>query len=297
MAGIFDTLRGRWKPLLLAVAAIGAGVAGAAYITSPLRSGPSADTAPAIDAGVAARLTPDGRIHVPRFVDPALVRPTPRFRFTFDPPAALAAYRAEESLDAVVGSPRDDLERCMKLMHWTRAQWQPGIPSPYPPLDARIILRDIRRGFTGGFCAQYNYVLAQALQSFAIPARYVSLIEHEVIEARLPDKGRWVCLDPLYDTIYRDEQGEPLSVYEIHRRVTGSLPVSLSNPALAAEKPSHMEAFNAFAVWLKNDHISSPLNFTDLERYKVYFVPEGADPAALPAGALGTTEVADLYPG
>ncbi len=281
----------------MGAAAIGAGVAGAAYITSPLRSGSAIDAPAAIAGRGAPRLTQDGRIHVPLFVDPAQVRPTPRFRFTFDPPTALAAYRAEESLDAVAGNPVDDLARCMTLMHWSRAQWQPGIPSPYPPIDARIILRDIRRGFTGGFCAQYNYVLAQALQSFGIPARYVSLIEHEVIEARLPDKGRWVCLDPLYDTIYRDEQGEPLSVHEIHRRVLDGMPVSLSNPALAAEKPSHMDAFRAFAVWLKNDHVSSPINFTDLERYKVYFVPSGADPAGLPAGVLSTSEVADLYPG
>jgi hypothetical protein len=182
-------------------------------------------------------------------------------------------------------------------MHWARAQWKPGVPSPYPPLDARIILRDIRRGFTGGFCAQYNYVLAQALQSFGMPARYVSLIEHEVIEARLPDKGRWICLDPLYDTTYLDEKGEPLSVYEVHRRVKEGLPVTLSNPTLAAGKPDHMDAFRAFAVWLKNDHISAPVNFTDLERYKVYYVPQGTSPDGLPAGALQTSEVADLYPG
>lgn len=158
-------------------------------------------------------------------------------------------------------------------------------------------MRDIRRGFTGGFCAQYNYVLAQALQSLGIPARYVSLIEHEVIEARLPDEGRWICLDPLYDTIYRDETGEALSVHAIHERVTSGRPVILSHPTLAAEKPSHMNSFRAFAVWLKNDHISAPVNFTDLERYKVYYVPQGTDPAGLPAGALQTSEVADLYPG
>jgi transglutaminase-like putative cysteine protease len=302
MAGTFDRHRGRWKPLLLGVAAIGAGVAGTAWLTSPLRSGPAADAAlpgAPVAPGIAGapRPAPDGRIHVPLFVDPALVRPTPRFRFTFDPPATLAAYRAEESLDAIVGTLSDDLERSMALMHWSRAQWEPGVPSPYPPIDARIILRDIRRGFTGGFCAQYNYVLVQALQSFGILARYVSLVEHEVIEVRLPGKRRWVCLDPLYDTIYRDDQGEPLSVYEIHRRGADGLPVILSNPALAAGKPSHMDSFRAFAVWLKNDHVGSPVNFTDLERYKVYFVPEGTAPAGVPAGALMTSEVADLYPG
>jgi len=275
---------------MVLVGLVGAGVAGFAYLTSPPRSSPPPPAEPAAE---------DSRIHVPLFVDPATVKPTPRFRFTFDPPEALAALRQEENLDEVVAGAVDDLARCVRLMSWTRKQWEPGIPNPYPPLNARIILKDIRRGFTGGFCAQYNYVLAQGLQSFGIPARYVSLVEHEVIEARLPDAGWWVCLDPLYDTYYMDEAGRPLSVYEIHRRVLDGQPVRLSDGHLVEDIPAQLEKFRSFAVWLKNDHVTSPLNFADLERYKVYFL-DGADDAArapVPRGALTTTEPVDIYPG
>lgn len=275
----------RWPAALILIALAGVTIAAVAWLTSPVRSSPGRGPAQT-----------GARIRVPMFVDPNLVRATPRFRFTFDPPEALAALRAEERLDQVIDGARDDLDRAGRLMRWARRQWEPGVPSPYPPIDARIILRDVRRGFTGGFFSQYNYVLAQALQSFGIPARYVSLVEHEVIEARLPDQGRWVCLDPLVDAWYADEQGRPLSVIEIHRRRAGGLPITPSEGHRIRSVASHMAAFSGFAVWLKNDHISSPINFTDLERYKVYFVEAGAPPP-LPPGALSTSEPLDLYPG
>jgi len=120
-----------------------------------------------------------------------------------------------------------------------------------------------------------------------------------VIEARLPDVGWWVCLDPLYDTYYTDDAGRPLSVYEVHRRVVDGDSVTLSNGSLVEDVPAHLEAFRSFAVWLKNDHVTAPLNFTDLERYKVYFLDGADDPgrARIPPGALTTTEPVDLYPG
>jgi hypothetical protein len=277
-----------WPAALVVLGLCGVGAAALAYWTSP---------AAAPDVTPAAVASPGGPIHVPLFVDPAQVRPTPRFRFTFDPPEAHAELRREEKLDAVVAEGRDDLARATALMQWARSQWEPGIPSPYPPLNARVILADIRRGFTGGFCAQYNYVLAQALQSFGIPARYVSVREHEVIEARLPDQGRWICLDPLYATWYKDSGDRPLSVLEIHRLVKEGRPVLLSDSHRVADVGVHLQAFRSFAVWLKNDHITAPINFADLERYKVYFVDSPEEASPLPPGTLVTSEPADLYPG
>ena len=278
---------GRRPSLMILVAMTGLGVAALAYMTAPTHSSSS-------EAPGRAR---DEKIRVPMFIDPDSVQPTPRFRFTFDPPEVLAGLRAEEDLDAVIAGAGSDLDRAVQLMRWTRAQWEPGIPSPYPPINARIILRDIRREFTGGFCAQYNYVLVQSLQSFGIPARYVSVVEHEVIEARLPDLGRWVALDPLYDTYYTDDTGRPLSALEIHGSTRDGLPVMLSNENLVADIPSHLGAFRSLAFWLKNDHVSSPLNFTDLERYKVYFVDQTSEADLIPFGALTTSEPVDIYPG
>jgi len=253
-------------------------------------------------AASAARAVPPAHaraaspIHVPLFVDPSCVRPTPRFRFTFDTPGTLARLRQEERLDALVAGAPDDLTRCARLMRWTRAQWEPGRPDPYPPLDARIILRDIRRGFTGGFCAQYSYVLAQAMQSLGLPARYVSLAGHEVIEAWLREPARWVCFDPLYDTWYADGSGRPLSAYEVHRRVLADQPVVPSSSRLVDAMEARRRAFARVSFWLKNDHVGSPVNFGDLERYKAYLLDDSGAASQTPSGALVTTEPADLYP-
>ncbi len=270
--------------MLAAAALAGGGLALTAYYHAPAQDAPPRPQAQAA-------------IRVPLFVDPAQVRPTPRFRFTFDAPETLEELRRVEGLDSVVAGATSDMERARRLMRWTRRQWDPGIPSPYPPLDARIILRDIRRGFTGGFCAQYNYVLAQALQSIGIAARYVSLVEHEVIEARLRDRAAWVCLDPQNDVWHADPEGRPLSVYEIHARARAGAPVVLSEGHRVQDPVAHLAAFAIFAVWIKNDHVGAPINFTDIERYKVYFLDDPSDARNVPAPALVTSEPADLYPG
>jgi hypothetical protein len=287
----------KWPPAtLVVIGLLGVGAAVLAY-TSSHNARPAGPASPDLAASSAISGAPDPTIHVPLFVNPALVRPTPRFRFTFDPPEALAELRQEERLDDVVGGAAGDLERVVALMRWTRAQWEPGIPSPYPPLNARVVLGDIRRKFTGGFDAQYNQVLVQALQSFGIPARYISVEAHEVVEARLPDEGRWICFDPLYTTYYKDEADRPLSVLEIHGRVRSGKAVLLSDAHLVADPARQVTAFRSFAVWLKNDHISAPVNFADLERYKIYFLDDPGAARGIPPGALATTEPADLYPG
>jgi len=275
----------RWRPLLVIVALLGAGAALFPWVQQSLNA-----------TGSAPAPADDGRIHVPLFLDPAKVRPTPRFRFTFDRPQDLADLRKQEKLDDVVAGAHDELERCIRLMRWTRRQWEPGVPNPYPPLDARIILRDIRSGFTKGFCAQYNYVLVQGLQSLGIYARYVTLMGHEVIEARPRELNRWVCLDPLYDTLYTDDAGRLLSVYEVHRRLIQGRPVRITNDRLMGEVEQKLKAFSSFAVWLKNDHVGSPLNFADLERYKVHYLDSPDAGRLTPLGSLTTLEPADLYP-
>lgn len=234
-------------------------------------------------------------IRVPLFVDPNRVVHQPRFRFTFDPPEALATLRAEEKIDAVVTGAADDLDRFRRLTAWTREQFEPGIPDPYPPLDARIILRDVRSGFTGGFCAQYNYVLAQSLMSLGYPARYVTVRNHEVIEAWARDRRRWLCLDPLHAATYVDEQGRALSVHELCERARRGAPIIPGPGSLPGTAEKVREAFGQFAVWIKNDHLSHPINFAEIDRYKVVFVFGDAEEKDAVPGLLRTTILEDLY--
>ena len=233
-------------------------------------------------------------MRVPLFVNPKNVRYESRFQFTFDPMEALKEYRRTEKLDTVIQGNTSEFEKILALLHWTRKQWEPGRPDPYPPINAQIILQEIRAGRTGGFCAQYNYVFVQALQSFGIKARYVTIQNHEVTEAWVKDLQKWVCFDPLFDAYYTDRRGHPLSVYEIGQLIKKNRPVTIVGEHQIDDIEAHLKKFTPFAIWLKNDHITSPINFTDIERYKVHFTEDDVVFNQL-STKLSTPFIADLY--
>jgi len=269
----------RQAVLVVALAVAGFGIAGAIRV-------------------VGQRLTPvqpEPPVRVPLFVDPAAVDHASRFRFSFDPPEALAALRRQERLDELVAGSASDREALRRLMEWTGDQWALGVPSPYPPPDAQVILRDIRAGFTGGFCAQYCFVLTQAIQSFGIPARLVTITGHEVVEGWLRDEGRWVLLDPTYRLQVVYAAGRPLDALEVRRGVErGDAVAVTAGHRLPEAEAAYLARYRRFAVWLRNDLVSRPMNFTDFARYLVWFDPP--DESGRAPESLVTTFAADLYP-
>lgn len=236
------------------------------------------------------------RIYPPLFVDRESVHHVTRFNFTYNPVSALADYRRAENLDSVVRGAKGDFEKARALMRWTRQQWNPGRPDPYPPINAMIILREIRAGRTGGFCAQYNYVFVQAVQSFGIRARYVTLPRHEVTEVWVREMGKWVCFDPLYEAFCTDQEGTPLSVYEIYAASRRNTPVIIRVRRPIPGAGDYIRLFERFAVWLKNDHVSSPMNFEDIEYYKVHFFEKPEELSEeITRRHLATSSLVDLY--
>ncbi len=229
------------------------------------------------------------------FADPAGVRHFSRFRFVYENPAVLQDLRRQEGLDEVVAGARGDQETFRRLMGWVRDQWEPGRPDPYPPPEARIILRDIRQGVTGGFCAQYCFVLLQAITSFGAPARCVTVEGHEVIEAWLRDEKRWVMFDPLNDLQVIDNEGRSLSALEIWECADDPSVLQITTGNRCSEGQStYLDRYRHFAVWLRNDFVSQPMNFTDFDRYRVWFDPSGV--GAVPSASLRTSFALDLYP-
>jgi hypothetical protein len=181
------------------------------------------------------------------------------------------------------------------LMKWVRAQWSPGRPDPYPPINAIIILDKIRKGETGGFCAQYCFVLVQCLQSLGYKARYVTVKEHEVTEVWSPGFSKWIMLDPLYE-LYISQGITPLSVLDIHNMIIRDE----HNLEVHAKKDpgdlrKYLSRYKKFAVWEKNDHVSSPINFFDIERYKICFLDNPNERMDVPKENLYTFFPEDLY--
>ncbi len=234
-------------------------------------------------------------IKVPLFVPPERVVHHPRFYFSFDNKEILKPLRKREKLDQVIAGAKADMEVFSQLMSWVRAQWSPGRPDPYPPINAIVILDKIRRGETGGFCAQYCFVLVQCLQSFGYKARYVTIKGHEVTEVWSPGLSKWVMLDPLYE-LYISKGSIPLSILEIHKNVIRN---QFDMEVHAKKDPGdlrvYLSRYEKFVVWEKNDHVSSPINFFDIDRYKIYFLDDPNEQRYVPAGSLYTFFPEDLY--
>jgi hypothetical protein len=233
-------------------------------------------------------------LEVPLFVPPEKIRHQPRFYFTFDNKEILKPLRKGERLDQLIAGAKTDMEVFRRLMNWVRAQWSPGRPDPYPPINAIVILDKIRKGETGGFCAQYCFVLVQCLQSLGYKARYVTIKGHEVTEVWSPELSKWVMLDPLYE-LYVTKGTVVLSVLEIHDMIIDEHDLKVHAKKNFEDPSEYISQYEKFAVWEKNDHVSSPINFFDIDRYKIYFLNDPNERMDVPAGSLYTLFPEDLY--
>jgi hypothetical protein len=234
-------------------------------------------------------------LEVPLLVPSEDVHHHPRFYFTFDNKEILQPLRKREKIDQVIAGAKTNMEVFSRLMSWTRAQWPPGRPDPYPPINAIVILDKIRRGETGGFCAQYCFVLVQCLQSLGYKARYVTIKGHEVTEVWSPELLKWVMLDPLYE-LYISRGTTPLSVFEIHTMILRKeYDLKVHAQTTLGDLHEYLSRYEKFAVWAKNDHVSSPANFVDIERYKIYFLDDPNERMDLPVSSLYTLFSEDLY--
>lgn len=185
----------------------------------------------------------------------------------------LDELRARERLDDVVASADDEFSRILLLKDWANAQFPPGLPDPYPPWDAIVVLDWIRAGITEGFCGQYAQVLLQALASFGITARYVEIgtvdnpYAHFVIEVWSDEHGKWVAMDADYNLHFESARGVPLSALEVHEALVQQRAdevVVVEGPVLPGHDmpdrwPSRtIELYYYYRVHLKADHISAP---------------------------------------
>ncbi len=151
------------------------------------------------------------------------------FTWAFELPGsrALRDFRSRMHLDRVAGDARTEFERMLRIKGWVARQWEWHLLRPEQDIfewDANVIMTPGTGGkVEGGFCLHYAIVLMQALQSFGIPARVVSVDcsvwgGHEVVEAWSNEFGKWVFLDANFDLYFADRStGVPLNVLEMHQ--------------------------------------------------------------------------------
>jgi hypothetical protein len=233
----------KWWMAVLLLGLIGAGFTGARYIESRKRC-----SAPVtIDAW---RL-PSGKIFIAE--DPAN--------------KGLRRYRLHEHLDQVVQPYRTDFQRILALAQWTSRQFVATTPFPhYPPWNARIILKRIREGKTGGYCAQYAFVFGQACQSFGYQVRYLDIASpenfggHFTTEIYVPSMHRWIVFEPEWGFYYVDEHGHPLDALELHRwAVRKGKGAVIKMPSKEIASPEWLRLFYYFRYYLRSNYLTVPV--------------------------------------
>lgn len=224
-----------------------------------------------------------------------------RFRFyweTYDHPV-LTALRSQEKLDDVVDGAESELELFSRLLKWTHEQLTPGRPDPYPPWNAVVILDWVRNGKTKAFCAQYAQVMVQALLSFGHQARYVSLANHEVLEAWSNELSKWITMDPS-DGLYYTDGEVPLNSYELYRALKEGKAAQVKTVG-AAHEPGRLESYGVFIISTRNDHLSQnrppSAYLNDMWKERVHLITPDAGGLPYHEGKLRpiTPFVSDLY--
>lgn len=134
-----------------------------------------------------------------------------------------------------VGDKAGDEDRLLALMHKTYRMLEPlrkgiirGDIEDVSGLDnyRRILFSNVAHDslFPSGECGSYAGVLVKLLRAENIAARFGQMLDREdvngvahhiVVEAWLD--GRWVILDPLYDLVFRGDDGRILGYDEIKR--------------------------------------------------------------------------------
>ena len=135
----------------------------------------------------------------------------------------LTSLKNRENLDEVVSSGKNEFEKMLLLCDWTNSQWKNSKPYFYPIWNANIILKNIRSGHTGGFCAQYSVVFLQGCLSLGWQARYIEIntkgfqAGHFNVEVWSNQFNKWIIFDPFFNCYFLlEDQTNPLSALEIH---------------------------------------------------------------------------------
>jgi hypothetical protein len=123
--------------------------------------------------------------------------------------------------------------RFLRLLDWahrvTRGTGDIGTPDA---LNTPTIVEFVRSTGQAVNCRMKAIVLQEALLALGYRSRRISLQParedgdtHSIVTVYSRDQGRWICLDPTFDTYFHDDHGAPLGYLEIrHAYESGRVP-------------------------------------------------------------------------
>ena len=163
------------------------------------------------------------------------------FIYDYDDPS-LAQLREKYGLAAVAGE-GDTQERAINLLHWLCAHSRHSNSFSIKEQDALRLLEYVYDTGKGLNCKFLSVILSEVCLSMKIQARVLWLMPrssrdtecHAVVIARIPERGKWIFLDPTHDAYFSDAQGGVLSPVEIRGSLARGGEMTLNPGARANE--------------------------------------------------------------
>jgi hypothetical protein len=220
----------------------------------------------------------------------------------------LQAYATREHIHDVVRPHKTDMGKLLALCQWASKAFPNTNPFPnYPPWNASTILDWIRKGKTGGFCAQYAFVFGQACQSLGYFPRYYDVAApenmsgHFTVSVYVPSLQRWIIFEPTWGTYYVDARSVPLGMLDLHAYAVGVKKGSIY------EMPSHqlvtrerIRLFYYFRYYLRNNFLSEPVYVARpnggwvFEPYRLAWIDNFTNMSSDRIDAIPTSDPSDL---
>lgn len=163
--------------------------------------------------------------------------------FKYAPPtdSALTDTRIRFNLDSVAGT-GDELSRMCNLLHFVHETVRHDGSSPWPEVPFNFgALYDICQTDNRGLnCRFMAIMLTELLLAEGIPARYLTCLPkfndtdsdcHVITAAWSSQLGKWVWLDPTWDTWVKDENDVMLGPAEVRQRLIDGKPLKISENA------------------------------------------------------------------
>ncbi|RZK58427.1 MAG: transglutaminase domain-containing protein [Pedobacter sp.] len=151
----------------------------------------------------------------------------------------LVRIRKDLKLDSVAGK-GNELSKVFNLMHWVHNLIRHDGNSDNPTLKNAIeLIKVCREQNRGVNCRMMATVLNECYLAMGITSRYITCMPketnfddcHVINMVYSKDLGKWIWIDPTFDSYVMDEKGNLLGIQEVRERLVKGMPLVLNADA------------------------------------------------------------------
>ena len=166
-------------------------------------------------------------------------REVPVFTYQSMKDPNLVRIRRDLKLDSVAGK-GNELSKIFNLMHWVhnliRHDGNSNNPTLKNAIDLIKVCQEENRGVN---CRMMAMVLNECYLAVGITSKYITCMPketnfddcHVINMVYSKDLGKWIWIDPTFDSYVMDEKGNLLGIQEVRERLVKGMPLVLNADA------------------------------------------------------------------